>query len=133
LVCTTSPAEPPLLGRYDANRLQQILLNLLNNALKFTPRGGTVTLRERAEGDAFVIDVVDSGCGIPLEQLQRVFEPFVQLHTAIESADKPGVGLGLAICRDLATAMGGTIRVQSTVGIGSTFSVLLPLASISQD
>lgn len=125
-------ADPPLLGRYDANRLQQIVLNLLNNALKFTPRGGTISLGDRRDGDAFVIDVSDTGCGIPAEQLQRVFEPFVQLHTVVESGEKPGVGLGLAICRDLAFAMGGTIRVQSTVGVGSTFSVALPLASVPQ-
>ncbi|MEO6246407.1 MAG: ATP-binding protein, partial [Opitutaceae bacterium] len=124
------PADPPLVGRYDANRLQQIVLNLLNNALKFTPRGGTITLGDRRDGDAFVIDVSDTGCGIPAEQMQRVFEPFVQLQTVVESNEKPGVGLGLAICRDLAFAMGGTIRVQSTVGAGSTFSVALPLASV---
>jgi signal transduction histidine kinase len=122
-----TPVESGLMVRYDANRLQQILLNLINNALKFTPRGGSVTLSVHREKDAAAFEVTDTGCGIPPEQLQRVFEPFVQLHTTIESADKPGVGLGLAICQELAFAMGGRISVRSSVGLGSTFSVMLPL------
>jgi signal transduction histidine kinase len=128
LTCVVHHSDPPLVGKYDANRLQQILLNLLTNALKFTPRGGVVTLRDRADGDLFAIDVTDTGWGIPPEHLQRVFEPFVQLNSAIESSEKPGVGLGLAICRDLAVAMGGRITVQSTMGSGSTFSVVLQQA-----
>jgi signal transduction histidine kinase len=116
-----------LLVRADPNRLQQILVNLLNNAIKFTPRGGTITLTAKQTHNRVVIAVTDTGCGIPPEQFTRVFEPFVQLRTSIESSDKPGVGLGLAICRDLADAMSGHIDVQSTVGKGSTFSVTLPL------
>ncbi len=128
LNCVRTPVESGLMACYDANRLQQILLNLINNALKFTPRGGSVTLSAHREQEAAAFEVTDTGCGIPPEQLQRVFEPFVQLSTTIESSDKPGVGLGLAICQELAVAMGGRIAVRSTVGVGSTFSVLLPLA-----
>jgi PAS domain S-box-containing protein len=111
--------------RADPNRLQQILMNLLNNAIKFTPRGGTITLAATQSLSEAVISVSDTGCGIPPDQLQRVFEPFVQLRSSIVSTDKPGVGLGLSICRDLARAMGGRMDVQSTLGQGSVFSVVL--------
>ncbi len=127
LTCTCRTVPEEVIARYDPNRLHQILINLLNNALKFTRRGGSVTLDARREAESVLIEVTDTGCGIPPDQLQRVFEPFVQLHTAVESTDKPGVGLGLAICRDLARAMGGGMGVRSTVGVGSTFSVSLPL------
>jgi PAS domain S-box-containing protein len=120
--------EGELIAKYDANRLQQILLNLLSNALKFTPRGGLVTLSARLDQEMAAIDVTDTGCGIPPDQLQRVFEPFVQLHTTVQSTEKPGVGLGLSICQGFATAMGGNISVRSTIGIGSTFTVRLPLS-----
>jgi signal transduction histidine kinase len=120
-------ASDNLQVRADPNRLQQILVNLLNNAIKFTPRGGTISLTADVSAGLVRISVTDTGCGLPPAQYERIFEPFVQLRTTIESTDKPGVGLGLAICRDLAKAMGGRMDVQSTVGVGSTFSVLLPL------
>lgn len=124
--------DEKLLVRADKNRLQQILLNLLNNALKFTPRNGSVTLASRRAANFVVIEVSDTGCGIPPEHLQRVFEPFVQLPSSIHSTDKPGLGLGLAICRDLAQAMGGSMKVESQIGVGSTFSISLPHASLEQ-
>ncbi|HEX2852248.1 MAG TPA: PAS domain-containing sensor histidine kinase [Opitutaceae bacterium] len=117
-----------LQAKADTNRLQQVLINLLNNAIKFTPRGGTITLTGELSDGMAAISVRDTGCGIPPDKLQSVFEPFVQLRTTIESTDKPGVGLGLAICRDLARAMGGRMEVRSVLGEGSTFSVKLPLA-----
>jgi signal transduction histidine kinase len=128
VTCVRQPIQSELVARYDANRLQQILLNLLSNAVKFTPRGGSVTLSARRDGTMVAIDVTDTGCGIPPEQLQRVFEPFVQLHTTIQSGETPGVGLGLSICQGFATAMGGSISVRSAVGLGSTFTVHLQLA-----
>ena len=129
LSCARHPCAENLIVLADKNRLQQILLNLLNNALKFTPRNGSVTLASRRAADCVVIEVIDTGCGIPPEQLQRVFEPFVQLTTSIQSSDKAGIGLGLAICRDLAKAMGGNMGVESQMGVGSTFSISLPSAS----
>jgi signal transduction histidine kinase len=119
--------QPSLTVRADANRLQQILINLLNNAIKFTPRGGTIALTGESSDGMVALSVRDTGCGIPPDKLQSVFEPFVQLRTTIESTDKPGVGLGLAICRDLARAMGGHMDVRSALGEGSVFSVKLPL------
>lgn len=112
--------------RGDANRVQQILLNLVNNALKFTPSPGTIKLSSQRSGTFVAIEVTDTGCGIPEDQVQRIFEPFVQLRTTVAATEKPGVGLGLAICRDLAQAMGGKMQVRSTLGTGSTFSLLLP-------
>jgi signal transduction histidine kinase len=115
--------------RCDPRRLQQILLNLLNNALKFTPSGGSITLEARPSGGVAAIEVSDTGPGIPRDQLQRIFEPFVQLPTSIGSSQKAGIGLGLAISRDLAHAMGGHLQVRSEVGVGSTFTLSLPLVT----
>ncbi|MEO7412183.1 MAG: PAS domain-containing sensor histidine kinase [Opitutaceae bacterium] len=129
LICARRPGVENLSVLADKNRLQQILLNLLNNALKFTPRNGSVTIASHRADEFVVIEVIDTGCGIPPEQLQRIFEPFVQLTTSIESTDKPGIGLGLAICRDLARAMGGRMGVKSELGVGSTFSISLPCAT----
>lgn len=128
ITCSCASTDTEIKARYDPDRLQQILLNLLNNALKFTPKDGRVSLKIFSESEWVGIDVSDSGCGIPSDQLRRIFEPFVQLSSSIETTEKKGVGLGLAICHDLAAAMAGTIRVRSEVGKGSTFSVFLPRA-----
>ena len=107
----------------DPDRLQQVLLNLLSNAIKFTPEGGSVAVRCTRDGDRAQIRVEDSGIGIPADQLQRIFEPFVQLDT--EKRDR-GVGLGLAISRELARAMGGELTAESAPGAGATFILELP-------
>ena len=112
--------------RADPDRLQQILINLLTNAVKFTPHHGQVHV-ECAVGDSMVgITIVDNGIGIPADRLEAVFEPFVQVVTGL--ADRAGgVGLGLAISRELARAMGGDITVESTPDVGSRFMLELPL------
>ena len=120
--------DPELAVRCDRKRLQQILLNLLSNALKFTPAGGHVTTSCRRAGENAVIEISDTGPGIPQDQLQRIFEPFVQLTSNLQEHQKRGIGLGLAICRDLAHAMGGALHVRSEVGSGTTFAVSLPVA-----
>ena len=114
----------------DPGRLQQILLNLLTNAIKFTPSGGEVEVGCAHEHERIRIHVRDTGIGIPPEQLQRIFSPFVQLEVAPTGLTTParGVGLGLAISRDLARAMNGDVTAESTVGRGSTFIVDLPAA-----
>jgi PAS domain S-box-containing protein len=109
----------------DPDRLQQILLNLLTNAVKFTPRGGSVAVACEPAGDRVHIHVRDSGIGIDPVHLQRVFEPFVQLEPA---GVHRGVGLGLAISRDLARAMHGELTAKSAPGQGSVFTVDLPRA-----
>lgn len=107
----------------DDFRLQQILLNLLVNAIKFTPRGGQINISCRQNGDLVEIDVVDSGCGIRESDYELIFEPFVQLDREQQHGHSRGVGLGLAISRDLARAMGGNLSVTSKLGKGSTFTI----------
>jgi PAS domain S-box-containing protein len=111
----------------DRPKLEQILLNLLSNAVKFTAGGGEVVLETWAEAPRAIIQVRDTGTGIPDTHLERIFEPFVQVGRTPSSAHE-GTGLGLAISRDLARAMSGDITVTSTVGEGSTFTLSLPLA-----
>jgi signal transduction histidine kinase len=110
----------------DPDRVRQILMNLLMNAVKYTPAGGgTITVSSTATPEAVRIHVADSGPGIPSGKLEAIFEPFVQLASGM--ADRQGgVGLGLAISRDLARAMGGDLTVESTLGVGSRFTLTLP-------
>jgi PAS domain S-box-containing protein len=111
----------------DADRLQQALLNLLTNALKFTPEGGSIEVRCRPDGEKVHIDVRDTGIGIAPEDLTRIFEPFVQVDSQ-HPASQHGVGLGLSISRELVRAMHGDLTVTSEVGRGSTFTVTLARA-----
>jgi signal transduction histidine kinase len=106
----------------DADRLQQVLLNLLTNAIKFTPPGGRISVTCARDGDRVLLRVQDTGIGIASDQLQRVFEPFVQL----DSTRVDGVGLGLAISRELTQAMGGELTAESEPGEGSVFTIALP-------
>jgi PAS domain S-box-containing protein len=114
----------------DAAKVQQILLNLLANAIKFTPRGGTIRLECQSEWDRVAIRVVDSGIGIPADKLEAVFEPFVQIRQG--NASSNGTGLGLAISRRLAIAMGGSLTAASSIGKGSTFTLRLQKAGSAQ-
>jgi PAS domain S-box-containing protein len=113
----------------DADRVQQIVLNLLTNAIKFTPAGGHITLICDEGEDVALIHVRDTGCGISAEQLPTIFDPFVQGEHSFSESNQRGVGLGLAISRDLARAMNGDLTVQSTPDKGSTFTISLPLAA----
>jgi signal transduction histidine kinase len=107
--------------------MEQVILNLCSNALKFTAPGGRVELAcERRDGLVAVL-VSDTGAGIPPDQAERIFEPFVQLGRDLTSRHE-GTGLGLAISRDLARGMGGDLTVRSEVGRGSTFTLTLPAA-----
>ena len=109
----------------DAERLQQILLNLLTNAIRFTPSGGTVTMGCRERDELVEIRIGDTGPGIPAARLETIFQPFAQGDRALERANE-GVGLGLTISRDLARGMGGDLVVESVEGEGSTFTLRLP-------
>jgi signal transduction histidine kinase len=111
----------------DAEKLQQILLNLLTNASKFTPSGGSVRMWCDALPENVRVTVEDTGRGIPPEQITRVFEAFVQVDSRLTRTED-GIGLGLAISRDLARAMNGEISVVSEVGRGSAFTVTIPRA-----
>jgi heavy metal sensor kinase len=110
----------------DPDRLKQLLLNLVDNALRYTPTGGVVTLDlERRDGEA-LLRVRDTGPGIPPEHLSRIFERFYRVDQP-RSRKAGGTGLGLAICKWVAEAHGGRIEVESQPGAGSTFTVLLPV------
>jgi len=111
--------------------LRQILLNLLSNAIKFTNSGGKITLACQTTADAVEIRVTDTGKGIPAENLDTIFEPFVQLDRD-SSHPQEGTGLGLSISRDLARTMKGDLTVESKVGDGSTFIITLPRAHGSE-
>ena len=113
--------------RADSDRFQQIVLNLLSNALKFTPEGGRITVAWRIEQQRFLIDVADTGIGIAVDQFERIFDPFVQVQSGTTRTSE-GVGLGLAISRDMARQMGGDVYVTSESGNGSTFTLALPQA-----
>ncbi|WP_417714987.1 PAS domain-containing protein [Rheinheimera marina] len=112
--------------KVDEHRLQQILANLLSNALKFSPDGGLVVLEAHRQGSQLEISVTDQGPGIPTEFHSKIFQRFSQAD-ASSSKSKGGTGLGLALCKELADVMGGTIGFISTPGQGSRFFVRFPL------
>jgi signal transduction histidine kinase len=126
LAVDADPSLGPIRG--DGPRLQQVLWNLLANAVKFTPEGGTVCLRARRSGNCVEFVVSDSGIGIPRDFLPSVFEPFRQADGSA-TREHDGLGLGLAIVKQLVHAHDGTIEVASEgEGCGSTFTVRLPQA-----
>ncbi len=125
-VATEPPAEPQVvLGVRD--RLVQVIVNLVSNAIKFSPRGGRVTVRWWSENGFAVTEVADQGPGIPADQLQAVFEPFRQLDSST-TREHGGAGLGLAISQGIVDALGGKLWAESVLGAGSRFFVRLPLA-----
>jgi signal transduction histidine kinase len=119
--------DPALAAIGDREKVQQVILNLLGNAVKFTEPGGRIEVRSDAEGDSVIIQVEDTGVGIPADQLARVFDPFVQVDSKLTRTNE-GVGLGLAISRDLARGMRGDLHAESTPGKGSVFTLTLPRA-----
>ena len=125
IVVHDSDAE--IVARADEERFRQIVLNLLTNAIKFTPRGGHVSMSYRANDTDVLIAIRDDGIGIPAEKLDVVFEPYVQLD-ASGGNEQMGSGLGLAISRDLARAMGGDLIATSSANEGTVFTVRLPLS-----
>ena len=110
----------------DRGRLRQLALNLIDNAIKYTPSGGRVELRVVRDGDEVTFSVADTGEGIPAEDLQRIFERFYRVDKA-RSRQRGGTGLGLSICKWIAEAHGGRISAESELGRGSKFHVSLPL------
>ena len=135
--CAPNEDGAPVAARADRDKLQQIVLNLLSNAIKATAAGGSIHLEcggepdSAADGDdgaaRVVVRVRDTGVGIPAEKLESIFDPFVQVDRKLNRPSE-GVGLGLAISRDLARGMGGDLTAESTVGEGSVFTLVLPRA-----
>jgi len=124
-IITNVPADLPLLCG-DSQRLHQVLLNLLSNALKYSGDDAQITVTGRQEGEMLVLGVTDTGPGIPQEQLSQLFQKFVRLPGSEQRA--VGAGLGLVITQQIIEAHQGRIWVESTVGSGSTFYIALPLA-----
>ena len=112
----------------DRARIKQVVVNLLDNAIKYTPPGGTINLNVRARGGKAVLEVVDTGMGIPASALPHIFERFYRVDQA-RSRDAGGAGLGLAIVKSICAAHGGKVEVESVEGKGSRFRVELPLAT----
>jgi signal transduction histidine kinase len=112
----------------DEQRVEQVLLNLLSNAIKCTPRGGQIVLRADSEDNRLIVRVQDTGPGISSEEKQKLFRPYYHLST--DRAAIPGMGLGLAITKQVVELHGGAIWVQSEVGKGSTFSFSLPMDGV---
>jgi PAS domain S-box-containing protein len=126
---TAVRAEPHWSLHADPVRTRQILVNLLNNAVKFTPRGGRIGIEVRdADKGAVAITVWDTGIGIPPDQHERIFESFHQVGSDLLTAPREGTGLGLSVSRQLARLMHGDVTVDSTPGQGSRFTVTLPRA-----
>jgi two-component system phosphate regulon sensor histidine kinase PhoR len=135
-IIVTEPGSPEtyLPALADADRLSQVLINLIHNAIKFTPVGGTIRLNVQHfktphgenEAGKLVVRVSDSGSGIPPEDLDRIFERFYKVDKA-RAGQEPGTGLGLAIAKHVIQAHGGEIWVESKVGVGSSFSFTLPV------
>jgi signal transduction histidine kinase len=116
-------ALPPL--RADSERVEQVLRNLIDNAIKNTPVEGVVTIRGREERDSIVLQVCDTGVGIPPDQIPLVFDEFTQVNP-VRDRGRQGSGLGLTISRRIVQALGGRIEVESKENVGSVFSVFLP-------
>jgi signal transduction histidine kinase len=127
LACEVKRPLEPVLVRADREKVTQVLLNLLTNAVKFTPPGGRVMVDFASSADSpdlAFIDVSDTGIGVPIDKQEAIFEPFVQVQTGPTRAVE-GAGLGLAISRELARGMGGDVRVRDRAGGGSTFTLTL--------
>jgi signal transduction histidine kinase len=120
--------DADVLVRADRDKVEQILVNLMTNAIKFTQPDGEIVLACESGGEQVTVRVSDTGRGIPADKLSAIFEPFVQVARSA-GAPNEGVGLGLAISRDLSRAMGGDLVAESTPGKGSTFTLTLPAAS----
>jgi signal transduction histidine kinase len=121
----------PVRARTDPERMRDLLRRLLDNAVKFTPEGGSIRVRVTENLDHAIIEVSDTGFGISPERLDEVFADFIQLHRK-PGEKRQGFGLGLAIARRIARAFGGDLEVESAVGKGSTFTARIPTISKSE-
>jgi PAS domain S-box-containing protein len=122
----TAP-EVPLMVEGDSLRLEQVLQNLIQNAVKYSPNGGAIQVQIRQEGATACVNVIDNGIGIPKEAQERLFTRFYRAGN-VEAENISGLGIGLYVVKEIVTLHGGTIMVESVEGVGSTFTVCLPLS-----
>ena len=123
-----TPAEPVIVS-VDASRIRQLILNLVTNAVKYTPVGGSVRMQLGPANGRVALSVADTGIGIAPGDLPHIFDRFWRADSArTRTGERPGAGLGLAICKWIAEAHGGQIDVVSRPGRGTTFTVVLPSA-----
>jgi signal transduction histidine kinase len=122
----------PIVGQWDAARLEQVFMNLIDNAIKYSPLGGSVEVRLRVIDRDAIVTVRDEGIGIPADKLPQLFHAFYRVES-VEERTIPGLGLGLHIVRELVSLHHGTVAVDSEPGRGSTFTVTLPLAAASTE
>src|SRR5262249_18421056 len=120
-----------LFGRFDFAQTLRALVNLIENAAKYSPRGSTIDLSARREGDQLVFAVADRGPGVPMEERERIFEPFYRRSGG--APDVGGVGLGLSIARGIAVAEGGSVSVSDRTGGGSVFALRVPALAVNPD
>jgi two-component system phosphate regulon sensor histidine kinase PhoR len=125
-------ATPDATAFIDRMAFEQVLANLLENAVKYAGDGAIVTVRARNEGDLAVVSVADTGAGIAPQHVERLFERFYRVDPG-RSREMGGTGLGLAIVKHLVEAMGGSIAVKSSLGLGTTFTLQLPRAAPPRD
>jgi signal transduction histidine kinase len=130
-VLTSQISEHALSVWVDRSRIEQVISNLLDNAMKYSPEGGLITVGTQRQGDSAQISITDPGIGIPEQDLSQLFTPFFRASNA-SSRHFPGVGLGLYLCRSILYAHGGTISVTSREGQGTTFLLSLPYESQEQ-
>ncbi|HEV8445637.1 MAG TPA: ATP-binding protein [Gemmatimonadaceae bacterium] len=128
-----APGDGGAIASADPDRLRQVLLNVVGNAVKFTPTGGSVVLTSAADSQSVRLLCKDTGRGIPTEKLATIFEPFVQVDRHLNSSANQGIGLGLSISRDLMRGMDGDLMVESEMGAGSTFTMVLRRARTARD
>ena len=127
------PGDGGAIVSADPDRLRQVLLNVVGNAAKFTPPGGSVVLTSAADAQNVRLFCKDTGRGIPTEKLDSIFEPFVQVDRHLNPSATQGIGLGLSISRDLMRGMDGDLVVESEPGSGSTFTIVLQRSRTSRE
>jgi len=113
----------------DQQMARQVMLNLLSNSIKFTPRGGTVSVRSRRHEGGLIVDVEDTGIGIPQDHIERILQPFEQVENAM-SRTRPGTGLGLPLAKAMTEAHGGTLTIHSNLGEGTRIEVMIPASRV---
>lgn len=130
-VDTQLDAVPPATA--NTNQIQQVLFNLLVNARQAMPQGGRILVRLAYDAEHQMVDLVvrDCGCGMSAETLRRIFDPFFTTKSGPDASGKGGTGLGLSTCRDIVEAHQGRIRVESTPGKGTAFTIKLPVARVA--